>query len=82
MPINYTSVTCNQCAGSGWVDPSHNRQAPEICPGCDGSGKVPVPSRIADDPQNPTLRDWIITAIVIAILAAGVAWWIAAHHAR
>lgn len=79
MPINYVSVTCNQCAGTGWVDPSHNRQAPELCPNCDGSGKVPVPSRISRD-SDITARDWIATAIVVAILAGIIAGWIALHH--
>ena len=75
MPVNYTMVACPQCGG--YSKDEHG----DDCPGCYGTGRVPVPSRISDDRPAPlTWRDWLFYATVIFLAAGFIAFLI--HHAR
>ena len=69
MPVNYTMVACPQCGG--YSKDEHG----DDCPGCYGTGRVPVPSRISDDRPAPlTWRDWILAAVMLAAFAAACLW--------
>ena len=72
MPLTYTTITCPQCDGTRWITDSRGTSV--LCPMCDGTGRAPVIT--GRDSRQPTTRDWILAAVMLAAFAAACAWLI------